>query len=552
MPRLLTALTAAALLLPPALPAQLPAQLPAPVRAKVDSVFASLDRTDSPGCALGISRNGVPVYERGYGMSDLQQRQSIAPSSIFHVASISKQFAAVSVALLAEEGKLSLDDDVRKHVSEVPDHGVPITVRQLIHHTSGLRDQWNLLGLAGWRFPDDLITERDVLGIVARQRGLNFKPGDEYAYSNTGYTLLAVIVQRVSGSSLRQFAHERIFTPLGMHDTHFHDDHAMIVPGRTSAYVPRQGGGWRISIPVFDTYGATSLFTTTGDLLKWMAHLDKPQFGSPALWRAAETTGVLNDGTAINYGYGMALGTWRGLRVVGHGGADAGYRASIERVPTEGLAVAVLCNLGPAAPGVLGRSVAEAVLGDRLPIEPVNMRAPPHVATRAVLEQWVGTYRDTVSQSVLRIRLTGDTLFGNNTRIDLGSDSTGTPRGQNGFAVLRQTARGPSTVSLYPRGLRQQVFVRQEPAVTGATALGAYAGRYFSEELDTRYDIVVRDSVLVRTHRKMSDATLMAAGRDGFSMGGTTVLFSRDRRGRVTGFTVSDARVRGVRFVRMP
>lgn len=520
------------------------------MRLRVDSVFRHLDRTDSPGCVVGISQGGRPLYARAYGMADLQHRVALAPSSIFHVASVSKQFTALSVALLAEEGKLSLDDDVRRHVPEVPDHGHRITVRQLIHHTSGLRDQWNLLSMAGWRFPDDLITEGDVLRIVARQRGLNFRPGDEYVYSNTGYTLLAVIVQRVSGQSLRAFAHERFFAPLGMRDTHFHDDHTMIVPGRTSAYVPRAGGGWRISIPVFDTYGATSLFTTAGDLLTWMAHLDAPRIGTPALWSAAQQSAVLNDGTPANYGYGLALGTWRTTRTVGHGGADAGYRAQVERVLPHGLAVAVLCNLSTAGPNVLARQVAAAVLGDQLPPEPVTVREMPHRPGRPVLERWVGTYRDTVSHAVLRVRLVGDTLVANGQRVTLGSDTSGTTEAMSGWYVLRERAGSPTRIAQLPRGTRQVEFVRQPAAASGAAALAAYAGSYFSEELDTRYDVAVRDSVLVRGHRKMSDATLQPAGRDAFTMGGATVLFTRDRRGRVTGFTLNDGRVRGVRFVR--
>ena len=549
MPRLqplLIALAGLAALAPSAT-----AQLPAVTQRRVDSVFAHLAATDSPGCVVGISQQGRLVYQRGYGMSDLQHRIALGPQSIFHVASISKQFTALSVALLAEEGKLSLDDEVRKHVPELPDYGVKLTVRQLIHHTSGLRDQWNLLSYAGWR-SDDLITERDVLNIVARQKGLNFRPGDEYVYSNTGYTLLAIIVQRVAGQSLRAFADERFFAPLGMRDTHFHDDHTMIVPGRTSAYQPRPGvpGGWRISIPVFDTYGATSLFTTAGDLLTWMAHMDSPRIGSPALWRAAVTSAQLNDGTPTNYGYGLSVNRWRGQDVIGHGGADAGYRANIERFPQHGLAIAVLCNISTANPGGLSRSVATVLLDDKLPRPLVNVRAMPHKASPDALERWVGVYRDTVSHQVARLRVSGDSLFVGNQHVPLGSDTTGTPGEGPNWVALRMRADGRSTISVQPRGLRQVTYVRQDPAITTPAALAAFAGSYLSDELDTRYEIVLRDSTLVRTHRKMNDATLMPAGGDVFTYGGTTVLFTRDRRGRITGFTINDGRVRGVRFVR--
>lgn len=542
-------LLAPSLLIAQALGSPLAAQLPETSRRGVDSVFAAYDRTDAPGCAVGVSERGVSVYQRAYGMADLQHRLALGERSIFHVASISKQFAAIAVALLAEDGTLRLDDDVRTYVPELPDHGARITVRQLMHHTSGLRDQWQLLGWSGWRFPSDLITERDVLEIAGRQRGLNFRPGDEYLYSNTGFTLLAVIVQRVSGQSLREFAEARIFAPLGMRDTHFHDDHTMIVPGRTAAYAPRAGGGWRISIPVFDTYGATSLFSTTGDLLTWMAHLDQPRFGAPALWQAAQTSGLLNDGTAINYGYGLTLATWRGVRTIGHGGADAGYRAYVERYPDQGVAVAVLCNRANVSSVELARGVATAVLGDRLPREMVEMRAMPHRPDAAARSAWEGTYRDPVSHSVLRVHVSGDSVLANGQLLEFGSDTTATRNNVPGWLSLQPGAGTAATIRVHPRGLRQVVYERQAPPFP---ALTAYAGRFFSEELDTWYRLTVRDSSLVLTHRKLNDNTLTAAGRDAFTYGGNVVLFTRDRRGRITGFTLNGGRVRGVRFVRTP
>ena len=279
----------------------------------VDRVFAAWQSTDGPGCALGVSRNGRAVYEHGYGMANLETGTPITPSSIFHVASVSKQFTAAAIMLLARDGKLSLDDDVRKYIPELPDYGVRITIRHLLTHTSGLRDQWNLLALARGRFEEDRITEADVMDIVPRQKALNFTPGAEYLYSNTGYTLAAVIVKRVSGKSLREFADERIFRPLGMTSTHFHDDYTMLVPGRTSAYASR-GSGWRVSIPNYDTYGATSLFTTVGDLLKWEANFDAPVVGDRALLDQMQTSGRLTHFVAGLGTSGTFIGTGRRLR----------------------------------------------------------------------------------------------------------------------------------------------------------------------------------------------------------------------------------------------
>ncbi len=534
-------------------PAALHAQLPDSTRLRVDSVFARWDRTDSPGCSLGISQEGKAVYLHGYGMSDLQHALAITPSSIFHVASISKEFAAYSIALLAADGRLSLDDDVRKYVPEVPDYGPRITIRHLIQHTSGLRDQWQLLSYAGWR-DDDLITEGDVLAIIARQRGVNFKPGDEWVYSNTGYTLLAVIVKRVTGQSLRDFAQARIFAPLGMHDTHFHDDHTMIVPGRTSAYQPRDGGGWQISIPVFDTYGATSLFTTADDLLRWMANLDHPTVGTAALVTAAQTSAVLNDGTPTGYGYGLSVGTYRGLTAIGHGGADAGYRAQVERYPERGIAIAVLCNASIANPNLLLHRVADAMLGSSAPVATLAIDTVARTVSPSVKARWVGLYRDSVSQQVLRIALTNDTLRLQDGRLLTTTSDTSARVASGGSALVLRMAGGVVTgVEQIPRSTRRLVFRREASVSPDRAALAAYAGTYDSDELDVRYTIAVGDSGLVVRHRKLGELALAPTATDAFTIDyGVFLQFTRARNGKVNGFTLGDGRVRGVRFERVP
>src|SRR5271154_6815476 len=244
--------------------------LPPDVAKQVDKVFVKWDKPDSPGCALGVYKDGIIIYKRGYGVADLNDDVPITPATVFHVASMSKQFTAASIVLLAQEGKLSLDDPVRKYIPELPDFGAPITIRHLIHHTSGLRDQWELLGLAGWRYSLDLITDDDVLAVMSRQKELNFRPGEKHLYCNTGYTLLAQIVKRVSGQSLREFTLSRIFRPLGMNSTHFRDDHAEIVKNLALGYTTdRKNNTFRLSVTNFDTTGATSLLTTVEDLALW-------------------------------------------------------------------------------------------------------------------------------------------------------------------------------------------------------------------------------------------------------------------------------------------
>ncbi len=380
------------------------------ISARVDEVFARFDKPDSPGCALAVIKEGQVIYKRGYGMSNLEYGIPITPSSIFHIASISKEFTAMAIVMLAQQGKLSLDDDVRKYVPEVPDLGERITIRHLIHHTSGLRDQWALLEMAGWR-EDDVITEGDILDLISRQKALNFKPGDEHLYSNTGYTLLAVIVKRVSGQSLRDFADAHIFKPLGMTRTHFHDDHSMIVKDRTSAYQPRTGGGLKISIPVFDTYGATSLFTTVEDMAKWDQNFVDKKVGGEAVIEQMLTPGVLNNGKKLTYAFGLSLGEYKGLKTVGHGGADAGYRADFVRFPDQRLSIVCLCNISNSNPGMLTRRVADVYLADQFKQSPPETKpaAPIAASTTNLTEQELaskaGVYTERKTDTTVRLEM---------------------------------------------------------------------------------------------------------------------------------------------------
>ena len=504
--------------------------LDAEVIRRIDAVFAPWNTTSSPGCAIGVSRAGALVFSRGYGMANLEYDVAISPESIFHVASISKQFAAFSVALLAADGKLSLDDEVRKHLPEIPDFGKRITIRHLMHHTSGLRDQWTLQNYAGWR-EDDVITEADVLQMAARQRGLNFDPGAEYLYSNTGFTLLGAIVKRVSGQSLREFTEARIFAPLGMSRTHFHNDHTMIVRQRTSAYQPRPDGGFRISIPVFDTDGATSLFTTVGDLLRWEQNYVDAKVGGRTLVDEAQVSGRLNDGSPAGYGWGLAVGAYRGVRAIGHGGADAGYRADVIRFPDHDLAIAAFCNLSTIAPGELTRQVADVLL-------PASALAPLPAPTTPSADalQLAGVYWNPVTDDVRRITVVDGTLRAGPTGPALltlgdGRFTTG-PRG----GEVRFPPAPPSNdqeLHLLAPPLAPAVFKRLPP-VGAQVDLTPFAGRYHSSELEVTYDVAVVDQTLVIARPRIANLVVSPIGADRFAgaSGSPTVTFQRDRHQR--------------------
>jgi CubicO group peptidase (beta-lactamase class C family) len=326
----------------------------------VDSVFAAYAGWGSPGCAVGVTRRGELVLEKGFGLANLADRTPITPATRFYLASLSKQFTAMSVLLLAQDGKLSLDDDIRKWVHEVPALGGPITLRQLLNHTSGLRDYLTLLGVSGWP-ADGTLTEAQFLDLVSRQRGLNFAPGTQFLYSNTGYALLSIVVKRASGKTLREFAAERIFHPLQMTSTEFRDDHTIAVAPRAVGY-QRVDSAYRASEPQIDVVGDGGVYSTVEDLVKWDANFETGKVGGRAGVALLETPGTASGTDRIPYALGLTVGAYRGLHTVSHSGAYGGYRTAFVRFPDQRLTVITLCNVA-SAPATLAHQVATIYLG---------------------------------------------------------------------------------------------------------------------------------------------------------------------------------------------
>ena len=353
--------TAAAIALLTVVAAAVPAARQAATWKAVDGVFAEWNRPGSPGCAVGVYKNGAIAYERGYGVADLEHDVPIAPDTVFYVGSVSKQFTAFAAALAIQQGSLSAGDSIRKFLPELPPYADAITVRHLIHHTSGLRDYNTLLSIAGRR-GDEAYDNAAVLRITARQKTLNFTPGDEYLYSNTGYTLLATIVERATRTPFAAFAEARIFRPLGMEDSHFHTDAGRLVKRRALAF-SRAADGWRLETPSNERAGAGGLYTSVRDLLRWDENFYAPKVGGDALIREVQTRGTLNDGSVLPYAWGLQIGSYRGQPIVEHSGALGGYRAHLFRLPEQHVSVAALCNAGTIAPGALARQVADAVIG---------------------------------------------------------------------------------------------------------------------------------------------------------------------------------------------
>ncbi|MFQ5705213.1 MAG: serine hydrolase domain-containing protein [Gemmatimonadales bacterium] len=334
------------------------------ITAKVDAVFAEWDKPTSPGCAVGVVRDGSIIYEHGYGMADLENSVRISPETVFYMGSVSKQFTAASVALLALEGRLSLEDDVRKYVPELPQYDAPITINQLIHHMSGVRDYYALMSLAGVSWED--ATPQETLDIIARQEHLNFRPGDQYLYSNSGYVLLALIVKRVSGRSLREFAQQQIFGPLGMSHSSFHDDYRIPVDNRAYSYGQDDKDGFKLTfLPKFDLVGAGGVLSTIADLARWDQNFYEPTVGGKDFVDVILTRGILNNGDTLSYAFGNNIGEYKGLRTVSHGGSLMGFRTALLRFPDQRFSVIVLCNLGNINPSGLALQVADIYLSDR-------------------------------------------------------------------------------------------------------------------------------------------------------------------------------------------
>lgn len=333
---------------------------------QIDQLLAAYDKPGSPGCALGVIRDGKFAYRKSYGAASLELGVPLSSQSVFYMASVSKQFTAASVVLAAEQGYLSLDDDVRKYIPELPDYGRPITLRQMLHQTSGLRDFLSLVYLAG-RNISDLSSPKDILELIARQRGLNNVPGDEFVYSNSNYFLLGVAIQRATKQSLARFAAQNIFHPLGMTHTLYYDDNTLVVPGRVAAYNPAKDGKFAVNwSTTYDIVGGGGMMSTVDDLLLWNNNFYANKLGNGRLVKDLQTRGLLSNGKQINYAMGLWMGTYRGQSIVEHSGGTFGYRTELLRFPEQHFSVITLCNLSSANVEGLSRKVADVYLADKL------------------------------------------------------------------------------------------------------------------------------------------------------------------------------------------
>lgn len=350
------------------------AQNHATIETRVDALFSKWDSPNSPGCALAVIQDGKTIYKKGYGMADLEHDIAITPASVFYIGSTSKQFVTMSILLLEEQGKLSLDDNIREYLPEMPEYDRPITIRHLFHHTSGIRDYLTLWSLAGRSYLD-FMSEDAVFAMICRQKELNFSPGDRYLYSNSCYFLLSIIVKRASGFTLREYAEKHIFRPLRMVHSHFHDDVEYIIKNRAFGYSEKDDGSFGNLHMRFSLVGSGGLYTNVEDLFLWDQNFYKNKLGKggPELIKKMLTNGKLADGTKLDYAAALRNGTYRGLRTVDHGGALGGYRAQLLRFPDQKFSVIILANVNRFNPSRMAQRVADIYLENEL--DPIPSQA---------------------------------------------------------------------------------------------------------------------------------------------------------------------------------
>jgi CubicO group peptidase (beta-lactamase class C family) len=531
-----------------------------PANPAIDQVFSAYDRVDSPGCALGVIRDGEFIYRRGYGMANLEYGLPLGPQSVFRIGSTSKQFTAAAIALLAEQGKLSPDDPVQRYFPELPSWSEGMTVRQLIHHTSGIRDYLELAFLAGKADDADYYTDAWVLDLLSRQRATNFPPGAQYLYSNSGYLLLAHIVQRVAGQSLREYAAEHLFGPLQMHNTHFHDDHNRVVPNRASGYAPADGEGYRISMTMLDMVGDGGVFTTIDDLLLWDRNFYDNRLGQggPGLITTLTTPGSLSNGEALGYAFGLSVDDFEGFTLISHAGAFVGYRAEMLRFPQLKLSVTVLCNRADAVPTHLAHQVARQFL----PPQPVPRQAAETDAAIALspdqLREYVGDFWEDTEAFAAETAVEDGKLWAvhsptrRNELQPVGPDRfrmadvpaevyVAFARDAGGISGMSRTINGK------PRG-HFRPFTRRRAT---AADLAPYSGSYYSPELDITYRLYLSGDRLMFRIPYVAEQELTPMFEETFENSDYgSFTFDRAGNGAVTGFTLQSGRVRNLAFTR--
>lgn len=533
----------------------------------VDQLLAPWDRKDGPGAAVAVWRGGRTLFAKGYGMANLAYDIPFTVGTPTNIGSTSKQFTAFAVLLLVDEGKLSLDDDVRKHIPELPDLGRTVTVRHLLTHTTGYREIYNALIIGSRRFDEgDYVSPEEMIALVQRQPSLQNAPGAEFNYNNTAFALAAMVVERVARQPFPEFMEKRVFRPLGMMHSVVRADRHAPVRGATTGYSRAPNGEWRDLGDLASSMGAGGIYTTLGDLQLWVENYAKPRVGNPKSIELMMTPFTLTTGRSTGYGMGLFIDKQGPLTRVHHGGADISHRSQLAYYPEIGAGVTVQSNDGGFDSGIAFR-IAQAFFPELKPAAATTVAAAFDAASYDPrrFDAYAGRYAlDAAPQSVMTFSRSGDSLFVQATGqspfpLTPTSDSTFAIRAVQASVTFHRDAQGrTNTLTLNQNGNQKATRLAGEPVkawAPTAAELGAYTGRYFSEELETFYDISVKDGKLSIASRRMPAASLTPGVKDTFTGTGgaanVTMVFERDRHGQVIAFYAGNVRARDIRFARV-
>lgn len=527
------------------------------IESQIDSIFKEYNNATTPGVAVGFIQNGKLLFSKGYGMADLEHNIPIDTNSIFSLASVSKQFTAFAILILEEQGKLSLQDDVRKYLPRLKDYGSIITIEQLINHTSGIRSHLHLLGQTGY-ISDNVITKKDALSIIYAQEELNFKPNSDFGYSNSGYVLLAEIVEKVSGQPFSIFMKENIFIPLGMNDSFVMDDYHKIVKNRAESY-EIENGAYVNALANYSYYGSTGLYTSLIDLSKWTASFGSTKNIHSSIFKKMNEL----DDSRFGYSLGQFFRNYKGLEQIYHSGGDAGYRTYLGRFPRENAAVFLLSNNNTIEGQSKALAVADIFLATHF-IENQESETPSKKIqttnlSNAEAASLVGTYFNPDSYLVREIILRNDTLIysrqeqnGRETPLlKLEEENTFQLGNNQNIKVRFDKIDKQESVSIIEGDVEVEYYTKYLSKQYSIDELQEFVGTYYSKELDTKYVLEVRDGTLTVIHPKMSMIDLHSLKPDTFlssSWQFKVLEFERNENNQIIGFRISSDRAKRVRF----
>jgi CubicO group peptidase (beta-lactamase class C family) len=527
-----------------------PAQVPdkAKVVAGAERAFEKVTKAyvaPGPGCAAAVSLNGEVVFEKAFGLADLEHNVPNTTQTIFESGSVAKQFTAAALILLQQDGKLNIDDPVRKYIPELPDYGSPLTIRHLLNHTAGLRDWGTVLSLTGAGRGERVVTQDLAFDVITHQRALDFTPGAEYSYSNSGYNLAAIIVERVSKQKFPAFVEERLFKPIGMQNSSWRDDYQRIVAGRAQAYSRQGNGPWRLNMPFMNVYGNGGMLTTVGDWMKWNAMLDSQSLGAP-LVNALETQGVLNDGHKISYALGLTVGKYKGLKDVSHGGATAGYQTFLARYPDNKVSVGVMCNGTSPSAGGIAASITDEIFGPF----PETPRTEATKVSEDELKKLVGMWRNEKTHAPARFVIeNGVSRWSGGRVIPMGGGKF--IGGNNELKFTFDKEGKPFSAETIDDGGEVTRFVPERQWTPEPADLASFKGDWFSEEAGATLTVAVdADKVFIK-QRPATSLPMQPLYKDHFAVQGFVVWFTRDKNGKVNNMHVGASRMRDMPFARV-